>query len=93
MSRRIGLIFLWVLFALICPAQEKKRVAVLDFEYGTVSDSVSAVFGTNLDVGKGIADLVVEDLVKSLDKLKVPAQEKGELLTALGGMKGDIVNP
>ena len=36
---------------------------------------------------------LVEDLVKSLDKLKVPAQEKGELLTALGGMKGDIVNP
>jgi len=36
-------------------------------------------------------DALVEDLVKSLDKLKVPAQEKGELLTALGGMKKDIV--
>ena len=35
---------------------------------------------------------LVEDLVKSLDKFKVPAQEKGELLTALGGMKGHIVN-
>jgi hemoglobin len=35
---------------------------------------------------------LVEDLVKSLDKFKVPAQEKGELLTARGGMKGDIVN-
>jgi len=35
---------------------------------------------------------LVEDLVKSLDKFKVPAQEKGELLAALGGMKGDIVN-
>jgi len=35
---------------------------------------------------------LVEDLVKSLDKFSVPAQEKGELLTALGGMKGDIVN-
>ena len=34
---------------------------------------------------------LVEDLVKSLDKLKVPAKEKGELLGALGGMKGDIV--
>jgi hemoglobin len=29
--------------------------------------------------------------VKSLDKFKVPAKEKGELLGALGGMKGDIV--
>ena len=35
---------------------------------------------------------LVEDLVKSLDKFKVGAQEKGELLTALGGMKPDIVN-
>ena len=35
---------------------------------------------------------LVEDLVKSLDKFKVPAQEKTELLTALGTMKGDIVN-
>src|SRR5712692_5146195 len=34
---------------------------------------------------------LVEDLVKSLDKFKVPAQEKNELLTALGGMKPQIV--
>src|SRR5262245_44486894 len=34
---------------------------------------------------------LVEDLVKSLDKLKVPEQEKSELLAALGGMKRDIV--
>ena len=33
----------------------------------------------------------VEDLVKALDKNKVPAQEKGELLGALGPMKKDIV--
>jgi hemoglobin len=34
---------------------------------------------------------LVEDLVKSLDKFKVPSQEKTELLTALGGMKSQIV--
>ena len=34
---------------------------------------------------------LVEDLVKSLDKFKVPAQEKHDLLAALAGMKGDIV--
>jgi len=36
---------------------------------------------------------LVEDLVKALDKFKVPEKEKGELLGALGGMKGDIVTP
>jgi len=35
---------------------------------------------------------LVEDLVKSLDTFKVGAQEKGDLLSALGGMKPDIVN-
>ena len=34
---------------------------------------------------------LVEDLVKALDKFKVPEKEKGELLGALGGMKPDIV--
>jgi len=36
-------------------------------------------------------DAVVEDLVKSLDKLKVPGPEKDELLSRLGRMKKDIV--
>jgi curli biogenesis system outer membrane secretion channel CsgG len=45
-------------------AQQKKRVAVMNFEYGTVSSGVAAVFGTNVDIGKGIADMIVERLVK-----------------------------
>ena len=34
---------------------------------------------------------LVDDLTKALDKFKVPAKEKGELLGALGGLKPDIV--
>ncbi|OFV97808.1 MAG: curli production assembly protein CsgG [Acidobacteria bacterium RIFCSPLOWO2_12_FULL_54_10] len=52
-------------FATLSLAQNKPRVAVLDFEYATVQDSVASIFGTNMDIGKGIADLLVEDLVKS----------------------------
>src|SRR5580692_5548017 len=44
-------------------AQEKKRVAVLDFNYATVMTSVQAIFGTNQDIGKGITDLLVDKLV------------------------------
>ena len=36
-------------------------------------------------------DALVEDLVKSLDKFKVPQKEKGELLSVLGPMKQGIV--
>lgn len=35
---------------------------------------------------------VAEDLVKSLNKFKVPAKEQNELLALLGAMKNDIVN-
>ena len=45
--------------------------------------------------GMGIKDAdfnaLVEDLVKSLDKFKVPEKEKGELLTILGSLKPQIV--
>jgi curli biogenesis system outer membrane secretion channel CsgG len=43
---------------------QKKRVAVLNFDYGTVRSGVAAIFGTDLDVGTGISDMLVEELVK-----------------------------
>jgi curli biogenesis system outer membrane secretion channel CsgG len=50
----------------VAPAHaQKKRVAVFDFEYATVQGSVSSVMGANVDIGKGIADMIVEELVKS----------------------------
>src|SRR5882724_6380684 len=55
-----------VLCAVLVPAaaaQHKKRVAVLNFDYATVQSTVSSVFGTNVDVGKGISDLLVQQLV------------------------------
>ena len=42
----------------------KKRVAVLEFAYATVRTQVSSVFGTDVDVGKGVADLLVKYLVR-----------------------------
>ena len=42
----------------------KPRIAVMDFDYATVQTNSSAIFGTNVDVGKGITDLLVTDLVK-----------------------------
>jgi curli biogenesis system outer membrane secretion channel CsgG len=57
----------------------RPRIAVLDFDYATVHSYSSAIFGTDIDIGKGIADLLVTDLVrngsfsiierKALDKL------------------------
>src|SRR5690349_19001114 len=46
--------------------------------------------------GMGVGDThfnaLVEDLVKTLDRFKVPQREKQELLSVLGPMKTDIVS-
>ena len=65
MSRLAGCWF--ILLTVVSPsaAQQKKRVAVFNFDYGTVHSGIASIFGTDVDVGKGIADLLVEDLVKS----------------------------
>jgi len=68
-----------VCVAAVMQAQPKKRVAIMNFDYATVQSSVSSIFGTNQDIGKGIADLLVDKLVndgtysvierKALDKI------------------------
>lgn len=78
--RRLAVsVFLIGLFALSSGAQQKKRVAVMNFDFATVQSGLSAIFGTNVDIGKGIADILVQKLVeggvysvierKALDKI------------------------
>ena len=61
--------FAWVTVLLtaatIAPAQQKKRVAVMNFDYATVQSNVAAIFNTNQDIGKGISDMLVDRLVSS----------------------------
>src|SRR5215475_10119563 len=67
-----------VFISTLC-AQNKPRIAVMNFDYGTVQSGVSGIFGYNLDIGKGIADMLVDRLVndgvysiierKALDKI------------------------
>lgn len=45
----------------------------------------------NMKVTEGEFTALVEDLVATLDKFHVGAAEKNEILTALGGLKGQIV--
>jgi hemoglobin len=46
---------------------------------------------SGMNVGDVHFNALVEDLVKTLDKFKVPQREKDELLALLGPMKSDIV--
>jgi curli biogenesis system outer membrane secretion channel CsgG len=57
-------------------ANNKRRVAVDPFEWGTVTTTVQAIFGTNVDVGKGIRALLTTRLqqaqkVRVLERAKI----------------------
>lgn len=67
MKKRWIAVLALALFLLVAwgQAPQKRRVAVLNFDYGTVRSGVAAIFGTDVDVGTGISDMLVEELVKS----------------------------
>ena len=55
-------------------AAQKKKLAVMDFDYSQVRSSVTDVFGSDVDVGKAIADLVYAALQKDGNYDLVPRQ-------------------
>jgi curli biogenesis system outer membrane secretion channel CsgG len=58
------LAFTTAVWAQAAPTPRKKRIAIMDFDYATVHAGVSEIFGQDIDIGKGIADLLVTNLVK-----------------------------
>jgi curli biogenesis system outer membrane secretion channel CsgG len=63
MRRFLLMTFLFGVSISLASAQTKPRVAVMNFDYATVRDATASIFGTDVDVGKGITDLLVEKLV------------------------------
>jgi curli biogenesis system outer membrane secretion channel CsgG len=85
-----------VLLSFLVPgaaAQHKKRIAVLNFEYGTVQTSVAAVFGTNVDVGKGISDLLVQQLVTDGKYSMIERNAIDKILNEQNFANSDRVDP
>jgi curli biogenesis system outer membrane secretion channel CsgG len=71
----------------------KKRVAVMDFEYGTVRSYVSGLFGTDVDVGKGMADLIVKHLVRDGTYTVVERKMLDKILAEQNFSTSDRANP
>jgi curli biogenesis system outer membrane secretion channel CsgG len=76
LSRTLRFTTLFLAFALLAavapaqdaasaaPAAPRKRVAVMNFDYGTVRSYSQAIFGSDQDIGKGISDMLVTRLVQ-----------------------------
>jgi len=68
MKRILAQAFLLVGLTSTLAAQQpaaKRRIAVLDFDYATVHAWVVDLFGSDQDIGKGIADMLVTNLVRN----------------------------
>src|SRR5574337_478045 len=74
-------------------APRKKRVAVFDFDYGTVHSNVAAIFGQDVDVGKGISDLLVKYLVKDGTYSVIERKSLDKILAEQNFSTSDRANP
>ncbi len=74
-------------------AQNKKRVALMDFDYATVQTYVNQIFGSNQDVGKGIADLMVTKLVQDGVYSVIERKAIDKILTEQNFSNSDRANP
>lgn len=79
--------------ALLAGAQRKKRVAIMDFDYATVHSSSAAIFGQDIDIGKGIADLLVNDLVKDGTYSVIERKALDKILAEQNFSNSDRANP
>jgi len=75
------------------PAGAKHRVAVMNFDYGTVQSSVSAIFGTDQDIGKGISSMLIEKLVKDGQYSVIERAALDKLLAEQNFSNSDRANP
>ena len=71
----------------------KKRVAIFDFDYATVMSNSAAVFGSNVDIGKGIADLLVRNLVQDGTYSVIERKAMDKILAEQNFSNSDRANP
>ena len=102
MKRAVALILFLILsgaavsaFAQAAPqgTGRKKRVAVIDFDYGTVRSNSAAIFGTDVDVGRGICDLLVKYLVKDGSYSVIERRALDKILAEQNFSTSDRANP
>jgi curli biogenesis system outer membrane secretion channel CsgG len=92
-SKAVSILVLCAALTSFAAAQHKKRIAVLNFDYGTVQASSSAMFGTNVDIGKGISDLLVQQLVTDGKYSMIERNAIDKILNEQNFANSDRVDP
>ena len=93
MKKGLGILLVMLTMTSAGWAQDKKLVAVLDFDYGTVKSAVQAYFGTDQDVGKGISLLLEQKLVQDAKYRVIDRNAMDKILKEQNFSNSDRVDP
>jgi curli biogenesis system outer membrane secretion channel CsgG len=93
MRKALGILLVTLTITSSAWAQNKKLVAVLDFDYGTVRSAVQAYFGTDQDVGKGISLLLEQKLVQDAKFRVIDRNSLDKILREQNFSNSDRVDP
>jgi curli biogenesis system outer membrane secretion channel CsgG len=93
MKKALGILLVMLTLTSSAWAQNKKLVAVLDFDYGTVRSAVQAYFGTDQDVGKGISLLLEQKLVQDAKYRVIDRNSLDKILKEQNFSNSDRVDP
>ena len=93
MRRFVVLAIALIAFSSVSHAQKKKRVAVMNFDYSTVHTTVLSIWGADQDIGKGIADLLVDKLVNDGQYSVIERKALDKILTEQNFSNSDRADP
>jgi curli biogenesis system outer membrane secretion channel CsgG len=81
------------LFAVLPLTAQKRKVTVMDFGYATVKTQVQAYFGTDQDIGKGISDLLIAQLLDGGEYRVIERSALDKILKEQNFSNSDRANP
>jgi curli biogenesis system outer membrane secretion channel CsgG len=93
MRRPVILVFALLALVTASQAQKKKRVAVMNFDYATVHATVLSIWGADQDIGKGIADMLVDKLVNDGQYSVIERKELDKILAEQNFSNSDRADP
>jgi curli biogenesis system outer membrane secretion channel CsgG len=94
MKKSLGILLVLLTITSSGWAQTKKRITVMDFEFGAVQDAAKQIFGGNSqDVGKGIADMLVTKLVQDGVYSVIERQALAKIIGEQNFSNSDRANP
>lgn len=92
----LSIVSLVLILGMVAQAQSaprKKRVAIFDFDYATVRSNVAALFGSDVDIGKGISDLLVTRLVQDGTYSVIERKALDKIMAEQNFSNSDRANP